>query len=59
MAVMHLQVNPQSSIPLYAQIVEQLRNQIMSGILPSGLPLPSVREISEKIEGHFIECGNI
>ncbi len=47
---MHLQVNPQSSVPLYAQIVEQIRNQILSGILQAGKALPSVREISELIE---------
>ncbi len=47
---MQLQVNPQSSIPLYAQIVEQIRNQILAGKLPAGQALPSVREISELIE---------
>jgi GntR family transcriptional regulator len=50
MRVMRLQINPQSSVPLYAQIVDQIRNQIISGTLPSGFPLPSVREISEQIE---------
>ncbi|WP_161597717.1 GntR family transcriptional regulator [Fluviispira multicolorata] len=47
---MRLQVNPHSSIPLYAQIVEQMRNQILSGTIQAGTPLPSVREISEMIE---------
>ena len=47
---MHLQVNPQSSVPLYAQIVEQVRNQILAGTLQPGAALPSVREISEMIE---------
>lgn len=47
---MRLQVNPHSSTPLYAQIVEQMRNQILSGSLLAGTPLPSVREISEMIE---------
>ncbi len=47
---MHLQVNPQSSIPLYAQIVEQVRNLILSGTLQPNSALPSVREISELIE---------
>ncbi|BBH52017.1 GntR family transcriptional regulator [Fluviispira sanaruensis] len=47
---MRLQVNPHSSIPLYAQIVEQMRNQILSGIIQAGTALPSVREISEMIE---------
>ncbi|WP_397600098.1 GntR family transcriptional regulator [Silvanigrella sp.] len=47
---MRLQVNPHSSTPLYAQIVEQMRNQILSGSIIAGTPLPSVREISEMIE---------
>jgi GntR family transcriptional regulator len=47
---MRLQVNPHSSTPLYAQIVEQMRNQILSGSIMAGTPLPSVREISEMIE---------
>lgn len=47
---MRLQVNPHSSTPLYAQIVEQMRNQILSGGILAGTPLPSVREISEMIE---------
>lgn len=47
---MRLQINPHSSIPLYAQIVEQMRNQILSGSLIAGSALPSVREISEMIE---------
>ena len=47
---MRLQVNPHSSTPLYAQIVEQMRNQSLSGSLLAGAPLPSVREISEMIE---------
>ena len=47
---MRLQVNPHSSTPLYAQIVEQMRNLILSGSIIAGTPLPSVREISEMIE---------
>ncbi len=47
---MRLQVNPHSSIPLYAQIVEQIRNQILCGALLPGSALPSVREISEQID---------
>ncbi|APJ02836.1 GntR family transcriptional regulator [Silvanigrella aquatica] len=47
---MRLQVNPHSSTPIYAQIVEQMRNQILSGGIGAGTALPSVREISEMIE---------
>ncbi|RDB36945.1 GntR family transcriptional regulator [Spirobacillus cienkowskii] len=47
---MRLQVNPHSSTPLYAQIVDQMRNLILSGSIAAGSPLPSVREISEMIE---------
>ena len=47
---MRFKVNPQSSVPLYAQIVEQIRNQIFSGRLKKTMPLPSVREFAEMLE---------
>lgn len=47
---MNFKVNPQSSVPLYAQIVEQIRNLILSGQLKKNANLPSVRELSEQLE---------
>lgn len=32
--------------PLYAQIVEQVRGKILSGELPSGTALPSIRQLA-------------
>ena len=39
-------LNPQSKLPLYEQLVEQLRKQIVLGNDAPGSPLPSVRQLS-------------
>ncbi len=39
-------LNPQSGIPIYRQVVEQVRRMIASGQLVSGSELPSVRELA-------------
>jgi GntR family transcriptional regulator len=39
-------LNPNSSVPIYRQIQEQVRRLIASGQLAPGTPLPSVREIA-------------
>lgn len=39
-------LNPQSKLPLYEQLVEQLRKQIVLGNAAPGSPLPSVRQLS-------------
>ncbi len=38
-----------SGVPFYKQIVDQLAEQIRSGALPAGSPLPSVRELSASL----------
>jgi len=39
-------LNPNSGIPIYRQILEQVRRQIASGQLKPGDEMPSVREIA-------------
>lgn len=42
-----LPINPQLDIPLYVQIVDALRTNILSGRIPYGTKLPTVRRFSE------------
>ena len=39
-------LNPQSGIPIYRQILEQVRRMVASGQLAPGAELPSVREVA-------------
>lgn len=39
-----------SARPIYSQIIEQIRLSIVSGELPSGSKLPSVRELASEAE---------
>ena len=40
---------PPSSTPVYAQIVDQIKRAIASGVVRSGDPLPSLRETALKL----------
>ena len=39
-------LNPQSGVPIYRQLLEQIRRMAAGGQLPPGTPLPSVREVA-------------
>ncbi|MEJ0005827.1 MAG: GntR family transcriptional regulator [Steroidobacteraceae bacterium] len=39
-------LNPQSGIPIYRQLLEQVRRMVSSGQLPPGTPLPSIRDLA-------------
>ena len=39
-------LNPQSGIPIYRQLVEQIRRMVAGGQLQTGDELPSVRELA-------------
>lgn len=41
-----LSLNPDTSIPLYRQIYNQIREKILSGDLPAGTPLPASRALA-------------
>jgi GntR family transcriptional regulator len=39
-------LNPQSGVPIYRQLLEQVRRLVASGHLAPGTPLPSVRDLA-------------
>ncbi|MBQ7371012.1 MAG: GntR family transcriptional regulator [Blautia sp.] len=47
---MNLIINTSSMIPIYEQIMEAIKKQIVSGELTSGDPLPSVRTLSKELK---------
>lgn len=46
---MLLSINPSSGIPLYRQILQQLRERILGGQMTRGEQLPSVRDLSAQL----------
>lgn len=42
-------INPQNKLPLYEQLIEQLRRQIVLGAISPDAPLPSVRQLSVEL----------
>ena len=52
----HYQINPDSDIPIYRQLADQINAQIRSGALPTGTQLPTVREMAEKLH---LSCGTV
>jgi GntR family transcriptional regulator len=47
---MFLNLNPHSGVPLYQQVVRQVRARIVGGELAAGTQLPSVREVSLQLK---------
>lgn len=46
---MFIRIQPNDAIPIYRQIVEQIRRMAASGRLPPGTRLPSVRSLAEQL----------
>ena len=46
---MRIVIKNQSEFPIYAQIEEQIREQILSGDIPEGTVLPSIRKLAKEI----------
>jgi GntR family transcriptional regulator len=47
--MLHLQVDPNSGVPVYRQVMDQLMYYIASGTLRPGHQLPSIRELSKTL----------
>jgi GntR family transcriptional regulator len=39
-------LNPQSGVPIYRQLLDQVRRMVSSGQLPPGSALPSIRDLA-------------
>ena len=50
---MKLQIDKSKKLPLYQQIVEQIRAQITSGEIPEGYQFPSERQLAEALGVSF------
>jgi GntR family transcriptional regulator len=46
---MQLRLNPSSGVPLYLQLMEQLKHAIDTGAIRAGEQLPSVRQMAEDL----------
>jgi GntR family transcriptional regulator len=46
---MPLQLNPSSGVPLYLQLIEQIKHAIEAGAMRAGDQLPSVRQMAEEL----------
>ncbi len=47
---MFLPIDPNSGLPIYRQIIEQVKRTVAAGALSSGERVPSVRELSSLLE---------
>src|SRR3954469_7292292 len=45
-----LQVSPTSGVPIYRQLLDQIRAQVASGRLPPDQFLPSVRQLAQQLQ---------
>lgn len=45
----HLQINPSSGVPVYRQIMDQVRYYVAAGQLKPGDQLPSIRELAASL----------
>ena len=47
---MKIIISNSSNLPIYEQIARQIKNQIMSGELREGEPLPSIRKLAHELQ---------
>ena len=47
--MLQIELQPGSSVPIYRQIVDQIRVAAATGRLPAGLYLPSIRELAQHL----------
>ena len=46
---MDITVSPNNPVPLYQQIVQQVRSKVLTGELKAGDPLPSIRQLASQL----------
>lgn len=47
---MEIVINTSDSVPLYVQLIEQIKKGVLSGELSSGSALPSIRQLANDLE---------
>lgn len=47
--MLHFQIDPHSGVPVYRQLMDQIRYYISSGALKNGDRVPSIRELSKSL----------
>jgi GntR family transcriptional regulator len=47
--MLHLQINPNSGVPVYRQVMEQIKYYVASGLLAPGVQLPSIRSLATSL----------
>jgi len=47
--MLHFQIDPHSGLPVYRQMMDQIKYYVASGTLRSGDQLPSIRELAQKL----------
>jgi GntR family transcriptional regulator len=56
---MFLHLNPQSGLPVYRQMIQQLKERIASGQLAPNTQLPSVRDLSAELHINPLTVGKV
>ena len=46
---LHLHIDPHSGLPVYRQMIDQIKYYVASGTLKPGQQLPSVRELAQRL----------
>lgn len=49
-------IRPESDVPVYKQLVDQINAEIRSGVLKPGTQLPTMREMAERFQ---LSCGTV
>jgi GntR family transcriptional regulator len=47
--MLHFQIDPHSGIPVYRQVMDQIKYYVASGALQAGDQLPSIRELAQSL----------
>jgi len=47
--MLHLQINPNSGVPVYRQVMDQIKYYVASGLLAPGAQLPSIRSLATSL----------
>ncbi len=47
--IIFVRIEPSSSVPIYRQIIDQIRYQVATGVLKEGDKVPSVRELATRL----------